>query len=182
MRITWTDLGAFRCFWFYQNLTGLRELNIWCYTFMRRHMVLITKMSKLYRLINQYMLFTQYSLKIKFIISCKEQLVHRVDWEWELALSLRTRPYICTWEWQVNQVWYVPRYVRPWDYNIVCTIIKYNLMANKEKQVINKSWLKHTFCKVKIVWDHYGFPKIKLGRHYLGIPNLCKLNNAQPSV
>ena len=73
MRITWTDLGAFRCFWFYQNLTGLRELNIWCYTFMRRHMVLITKMSKLYRLINQYMLFTQYSLKIKFIISCKEQ-------------------------------------------------------------------------------------------------------------
>ena len=100
----------------------------------------------------------------------------------ELALSLRTWPYICTWEWQVNQVWYVPRYVRPWYYNIVCTIIKYNLMANKEKQVINKSWLKHTFCKVKIVWDHYGFPKIKLERHYLGIPNLYKLNNAQPSV
>ena len=43
MRITWTDLGAFRCVWFYQNLTGSWELKIWCCTGMRRHMVPIIK-------------------------------------------------------------------------------------------------------------------------------------------
>ena len=52
MRITWTDLDTLIRFWFHLNLTGLRELNIWCYTGMSRHTVLTTKMRELYRLID----------------------------------------------------------------------------------------------------------------------------------
>ena len=89
--------------------------------------------------------------------------------DWELVLSLQTGLYICTWKMRVIWVCNVPCHLRPWNLDIAFSTIKYSGTAMWERQVTNNILIWTTFSKVKLVWNHYGLPKIKLGRHYQGV-------------